>query len=155
MKKILALLACLLLTGCIHDYQPPEPPIPDIAGVKLAEASVQVDHSLQTLEGIRKSENPDYQKSLPNPANFGMNYMTSIDWTGPIQPLVQQIAMAAGYRLRVIGSAPEIPIIIQLLEKNVPLAYILRDADYQAGTKADIVVYTSKRTIELRYRNVG
>lgn len=154
MKKTpLVILTSLLLTGCVHDYQPPEPPLFDPSGTKIAEASVSVSSSLQTLEGIRKAENPDYAKNLPSPRTYGMNYLASIDWTGPIGPLVERIAEAAGYNVRVLGSPPEIPIIVQLSERNTPLSVILRDADYQAGTKADIVVYASRHVIELRYRN--
>jgi defect-in-organelle-trafficking protein DotD len=155
MKRLIPtfIVICILaLAGCVSEHLPPAPPQSDPSSVKLAEAATQVDHSLQTLEGIRKAEYPDYDKDLPDPRTFGMTFLASIDWTGPIGPLVERIGDASGYRVRVLGRPPAIPIIISLEKKNVPLAIILRDADFQAADQADIFVYPARRTIELRYK---
>lgn len=156
MKKLLVsfLLISAMIAGCASTYMPPPPKKRDSAMTTMAEAATSVTSSLQTLEGIRKAENPAYQKNLPNPSTYNMNQLSSVDWTGPIEPLVKRLAKASNYRFRVLGTAPAIPVIVSISDKNVSLAEILRDADYQAGKKADIVVYTKSRTIELRYRKV-
>ncbi len=40
----------------------------------------------------------------PNPASYGMAQQVSIDWSGPVEPLLKQLANASGYRLRSIGA---------------------------------------------------
>ncbi|MDQ2994373.1 MAG: DotD/TraH family lipoprotein, partial [Pseudomonadota bacterium] len=75
----------------------------------------------------------------------------SIDWTGPVEPLVRRIAMASNYRVRIMGPRPAIPIIVQVSTQDVPLMDILRDVTYQAQKNADIVLYPSTHIIELRY----
>ena len=38
-----------------------------------------------------------------------MGGVTSIDWSGPIEPLLRQIAHASDYRLRVLGTRSGYP----------------------------------------------
>jgi len=153
MKKALfpVFILTLSLSGCFSNYMPPPPKPGNPATVKIAEAAASVSSSIGTLEGIRKAENPQYQKKLPNPNTFGMGEIASIDWTGPIGPLVKKIAAASGYRVVVLGNSPAIPIIVSVHEQNQPLAYYLRNADYQAGRKAYVKVYAKRRVIQLRY----
>ncbi|MCL5261667.1 MAG: DotD/TraH family lipoprotein, partial [Gammaproteobacteria bacterium] len=80
-----------------------------------------------------------------------MDKIASIDWSGPVGPLVKKIATASNYKLRVLGTPPAIPILVSISAKDTPLADILRDATFQCGNKANIVVYPASRTIELRY----
>jgi defect-in-organelle-trafficking protein DotD len=119
---------------------------------KLAEAAVSVDHSLQEVSAIEMATNPQAKapKDL-NPAAIGMAQQTSLDWTGPIEPLLKKIAAASHYRVRVIGKKPSIPAIITINMNDVPLAEILRNATYQVHKKASVKVYPSKKVIELRY----
>lgn len=159
MKKMLLIISITtsLLSGCashFSDYMPPPPPGGDPASTQLALAARSVTSSLTTLEGINKAENPDYEKRLPDPRTFGMGQLASIDWTGPIGPLVEKLADASGYRFRVLGTSPAIPIIVAIHAENLPLSVILRNADYQAGQKAYITVYPQQGAIELRYASV-
>lgn len=154
-KNILpVLLVCGLLTGCmVSPYDPPAPQPSEPAAFKLAEAASSASHSLVTLEGINKAKHPQYKKKLPNYNSFGMFQLTSIDWTGPIGPIVKKIAKAANYHLSILGNRPAIPVIIAIHAENLSLGEILRNIDYQAGQKAYIYVYAKARTIELRYAN--
>ena len=77
--------------------------------------------------------------------------LTSIDWSGPVEPLINQIARAANYRVRVLGVPPAIPVLVTLYDKNRMLADVLRDVGYQCGRRATVVVYPESRVIELRY----
>lgn len=148
------LLLTFFLTGCVSEYLPAPPPQSDPAAIKLAEAADSVNHSLETLEGIRKAEMPAYKKKLPSASGYGLDDLVSIDWTGPIGPLVQKVAKLGGYRFRQLGNSPMIPIIVALHKEDRSLGEILRDADFQAGTKADIVVFPRNRVIELRYKSM-
>ncbi len=88
-------------------------------------------------------------KAIPNVEN--LQARASVDWSGPMAELTEQIAHAANYRLRVLGHAPAIPVLISLNTKDQSLAEILRDIDYQAGKKASIRVYPNSHVVELRY----
>ena len=122
------------------------------AQAQLAEASVDTNHSLQQIAAIQQALHPKAKLAAPlNPATIGMAQQTSLDWTGPIEPLLRKIAAASHYRLRVLGNAPAIPVLVAINANNVPLADILRNATFQVENKADIKLYPATRTIELRY----
>lgn len=155
MKKIILLACCaFILSGCHPKYLPPAPAPSDPASTKMAEAALSINDSLLTLEAIKKVRNPGYEKRLPDPANFCMNQIASLDWTGPIGPLVVKLAEAGHFRWRVLGTPPAIPVIVSITVRNVTLGEILRNADFQAREKAKIYVYPQSRLIELRYMKV-
>lgn len=125
----------------------------DNTQTELANAAVSVSGSLEQLAEIEKADHPASKlPTPPNPASIGMGALASVDWTGPIQPLVQKIASASHYKIRVIGKSPAIPIVVAIDAKNITLADILRDADFQAQDKANIVIYPTSKVIELRYK---
>ncbi len=147
----------LLLVGCETEKSaviyPPDGGSAN-AQAKLAEAATSISGSLNQLAAIEKATHPRARIPPPaDPDSIGMGKLASVDWTGPLEPLVRNIAHASNYRFRVIGKNPAIPVIVSVYATNMPLSYILMDAGYQAVKKADIVVYPGSRIIELRYRN--
>lgn len=121
---------------------------------KLAETALSVSDSLNQLAAIEKATHPKAKLPPPvNPDRIGLGTLTSVDWTGPVEPLVQKLAHASHYKFRVIGKNPAIPVIVAVYATNMTIADILRDADLQAGQKADVVIYPNHRIIELRYRH--
>jgi len=118
----------------------------------LAEASYSVSHSIVDLAETAQAAHP--LPSLappPSPASYGMGGITTIDWSGPIEPLLRQIATASNYRRRVLGTCPAIPVLVTVYAKHVMLGDILRDVGYQGGRRATVVVFPESRVIELRY----
>lgn len=118
----------------------------------LAEASYAVSRSLTDLAETAQAAHP--LPSLappPSPATYGMAGLTTVDWSGPVEPLLKQMAMASNYRVRVLGTEPAIPVIVTIAAKNVMLGDVLRDVGYQCGRRASVVVYPGSRVIELRY----
>lgn len=148
-KYIIATLVIFLLTGCMPQ---PKPPKLDSNTISLAEASYNVSRSIVNLSEVAQAAHPlPNLDEAPSPASYGMGALTSIDWSGPVEPLVKQIANAANYRLRVLGRAPAIPVLVSVYNKNIVLADALRDVGYQCGRRATITVYPDSRVIELRY----
>lgn len=152
------LMMGISLAGCTlpeHNADSiPKSPKVDPAEAKLAEAADSVSRSLQSLAENQQALYPKpKQYKEPDPADYGMSNLTSMNWSGPIEPLVEQIAKATGYSLRVSGVRPAIPVLVSINAKNVPLGQILRDAGYQCGDKADIVVFPRSKVIELLYAN--
>jgi len=86
-----------------------------------------------------------------NPARYGMANLASVDWIGPVEPLLQKIAAVTHYRLRVIGRSPPVPVIVTIDVNDKPIADILRNATYQAAKRANVLVYPRTKVIELRY----
>ena len=143
-------LSLILMSGCAPT-PPPINPLND-TDASLAEASYDVSRSLSSLSETAQAAHP-YPKldPPPNPASYGMGGLTSIDWSGPVEPLVRQIAKAAHYRVRILGNAPAIPILVTVYDKNRMLADVLRDVGYQCGRRAEVVIFPESRVIELRY----
>lgn len=128
-----------------------DPQSNDTAAIQLAEAARSVSQSLNELKAIEKASNPP-AKPLPYPTSSGLEKITaSVDWSGPIKPLLERIAKLAHYKLEVIGHNSGMPVLVTIDSQNTPLSYIVRNADLQAGIKANIAVYPGIQTIELRY----
>ncbi len=119
---------------------------------KLIEAAASISDSLRDLASIDKATHPGI-KMPPrfNPAMVGMAKRASIKWTGPVEPLIKQIAEATNYHVKVLGVAPPIPPIVSINAKNTQILDILRDAEFQSEKKARIKLYPGQRIIELRY----
>lgn len=118
----------------------------------LAEASYSVSRSIVDLAETAQAAHPlPALAPPPSPATYGMAGLTTVDWSGPVEPLLKQMANASNYRLRVLGTAPAIPVIVTMYAKNVMLGDILRDVGYQCGRRASVVIYPETRVIELRY----
>ena len=156
--KILFFIALVCLTqlsGCAHKAKTVASNSKSElhkAEVELATAANSVSKSLQELVEINRAAHPHAKLSQPlDPMAIGMGQLGSIDWNGPVAPLVKKIAEATGYKLKTLGTAPAIPILVSVNAKDTPLADILRDAEFQCGNRANIVVYPATKIIELRY----
>ena len=80
-----------------------------------------------------------------------MDQLISVDWTGPVEPLLKRIARASHYRVRPLGVPPAIPVIVSVSAQDTLLAEVVRDIQLQIGKKARIKTYPGSRVIELRY----
>lgn len=152
----LTLAAVLALSGCASHTITPDEGAANIdvaySQTKLAEAAVSTSDSLGQLAEIEKANAPKTKLNAPLDADsIGLGSLASVDWTGPVEALVQKLANTGQYKYRVVGHRPAIPVLVAVYAVNMPVADILRDANLQAGSKADIVVYPSKKLIELRY----
>lgn len=158
-KLIFAAIA-LLLVGCSSVNPGKNVPIPtslqppaDEASVQLAEAATSVSQSLTDLNAMEKTMSPPVNcKPLPYPTSSDLYQPVSIDWAGPIEPLLRRITwMLCDYKLRIIGLPPPIPVLVSISAKDTPVGYVIRDANFQAASKATVVVYPGIHVIELRY----
>ena len=152
LKKIVILVfVTTILVGCSRS-KPPKAMPEAATNAALGEAASSVSRSLVELAQIEQAANPLAPvQAEPNPNSYGMGATASVDWSGPIEPLVAHLADITGYKLRVTGAAPAIPVLITVYAKNVPVADILRDAAYQCGKRAQVIIYPETKTLELRY----
>jgi len=119
---------------------------------QLAAAAKSIEKSLNTLASAQEAESPPILQTehLITPEG-GMGNTANIDWSGPIAPLIEQLAHMTDYRLKILGTPPAIPIIINITAKRIVIAEILQNASFQAGRRVHIVVSPGTRVIELRY----
>ncbi|MBL7480701.1 type IVB secretion system lipoprotein DotD [Legionella bononiensis] len=155
-KIVIMFIVSAMLVGCAGTFRKPPVNNPsDDATIKLAEAAVSVSDSMLEMARIEKvilPPNKDNTLTIPNAYN--MQARASVDWSGPIEELTARIAKAAHFKLRVLGQVPAVPVLISLSLKDVSLAELLRDIDYQAGKKANIHVYPNSQVVELRYAKI-
>ncbi len=150
MRISLLLLFCLTLIGC-HSKKP-ESELPNLSQIELAEAAVSVDRSLDNLNEIAAERAilpvaPETQDQL----DYGMYQLASVDWVGPGEPLIKQLAQAAGYHVRVIGKTPVYSGLVTIDKRQVTIGELLRDVALQMQHDADVVVFPNSKLIEIRY----
>lgn len=141
----------LILTACATPKEPKGYTL-NKSQSTLAEASYSVSRSIADLSETAQAAHPLPElEAPPSPASYGMGGVTSVDWSGPVEPLLQQIARASDYRVRVLGTPPGIPVLVTVYAKNALLGDVLRDTGYQCGRRATVLVFPESRVIELRY----
>lgn len=155
---VLIFLLLALAVGCASkktpEMQEPDSTV-DLTSAQLAEAANSVSQSLYHLAELEKTATKsDSVQKLSEPASYAMPQLVSLDWNGPIEKLLALIAKENHYRLRTLGTPPSIPILVDIHKRNVPLAEIMREIDYQSGLRAHIHVYPRQRIIEIRYAPV-
>jgi defect-in-organelle-trafficking protein DotD len=116
------------------------PPL-DRAANKVANA-----WHLQAVENA--AVHPPLGGSLALPS--ALSRTVPIAWTGPIAPLVHKLSTFAGYRLHIQGKTPPADIIVHISGSHT-LFDDFREAAVQAGSRADLTVNATTRTVKLRY----
>lgn len=151
--KLLSVVAlCVILASCANPRPAKQFSPMSSAQQSLAEASYSVSRSMVDLAETAQAAHPERPLAPPpDPSTYGMGGLTTIDWSGPVEPLLRQIASTANYRLRVLGNKPNIPILVTVQAKNVMLGDALRDVGYQCGKRAKVVVFPKSKVVELRY----
>jgi defect-in-organelle-trafficking protein DotD len=155
-KFVMMFIVSTLLVSCGGTFRKPPMNNPsDDATIKLAEAAVSVSDSMLEMARIEKVITPpSNDNTLTIPNAYNLQARASVDWSGPIEELTARIATASHFKLRILGMAPSVPVLISLSSKDKSLAELLRDIDYQAGKKAYIHVYPNSQIVELRYAKI-
>ena len=152
---IMRLLVLIFITLCLSACAKSPPPVPSTtenASLALAEAANSVNSSLIQLDATEQAANPPLSIATPpSPASYGMAIPASLDWTGPAEQAITEIANAANYKLSILGPEPSMPIIVSVHQHNSTLGDILRNIGLQCGHRAQVVIYPKTKTIELRY----
>jgi hypothetical protein len=73
------------------------------------------------------------------------------EFTGKIEDLVSLIAQATGYRVIADGEKPGAPIVIVLVQQDLPAMGALREGFHQAKGRARLTVDQRTRTMTIHY----
>lgn len=158
----ICLVLCASLTGCNSalrknsTYNVSKTPVNTDIASELVAAAKSIESSLALLARNQDDNNIPLLNTAPllTPEG-GMSGAADIEWTGPIEPLVRKLADMTDYKLKVLGNAPAIPIIVSISQEKAVIADILKNAGMQAGKRANIVVFPANRVIEVRYASMG
>ena len=144
----------LLVSACAQNFTNTNNQLavePDRVALQLASAVDRASTALQTLAAVEQKRTPaDSVMALPNAPQQLMRTVT-LDWTGPIEPLVRQLADRAGYRYMVQGDEPAGDVVINVTAVEKPVIEVLRDVGLQAGRRANVVVDGERQVIEVAY----
>ncbi len=153
---LLGLGAPLLITGCANNQKVygEEQKSPEESSIRphLEATASSIEQSLLTLAETQEPYQSQAVNTVPLVTNAGgMGGTVNIDWSGPIEPLLQKVASYTQYKVKVLGSEPPVAIIVSVTGKQMLVADVVKSAGLQAGKRANIVVYPTTRIIELRY----
>ncbi len=105
------------------------------------------------IAGIEMSAAPHRPDAVPTPDRAQippeLRRRVSVDWTGPLTPLVWAMADQIGYSFSQTGPQGQ-PVMVTMNVMDQPVWEILRDAGMAATTRAVIIVDAPARRIELR-----
>jgi defect-in-organelle-trafficking protein DotD len=122
---------------------------------RLSDTAKAVEKSLRILAAAQDTNVMNVINTAPLvTAKGGMGCKADLDWSGPIEPLLHEVARLTDYRVKVIGNTPAIPVIVTITAEGRVIADIVKDAGLQAGKRASLVVYPCSKIIELRYAAV-
>lgn len=155
-KYVWILCTLLALTAC--QGLVPQPlssktlvPAADGSLVETAEAAASISHSMEDLAAAARGKQGMLKRESGEKPPEALTRLLSIDWAGPVEPLVKQLGSATTYRVKVLGAMPTIPPMVSLHKRDTMAYDILEDLRAQVYPKADIVVFPVSGVIELRY----
>ncbi len=96
--------------------------------------------------GSTSLKNPDYVTD-----ERLMNVVHS-QFTGPIEDIVSKMALETGYRVIAQGEKPGAPILITLVQRDLPAMGALREAFFQGKDRAALVVDQRTKTMTIVYK---
>lgn len=159
MRFLLAPFLCVgLVVGlaaCQHN--PPNPQLvvePDNVTTRLAVAADRAANALDTLAAIEQVRTPTDLPPLASSAPPELRRSVTVNWVGPAETLVKQLADRASYRFVTTGNTPAVQIIVNINVRNQPVIETLRDVGLQLGSRAELKVDANQKVVELSYGSV-
>lgn len=150
-------LALLSLTACSTTPSADEaPPIEEIDQIiaDAVEVSASSNRAIAEVEvAVAAPTRPGPLAQVPPTVVLPPEAIQpiTVDWQGPLEPLIQDLAARAGYSFRMTGRAPANARMISVVANEEPLFGIIRRVGAMVHDHADIAFNPSTRTIELRY----
>jgi defect-in-organelle-trafficking protein DotD len=74
----------------------------------------------------------------------------TLNWSGPIAPVVRQVAAKMGWSVQVLGKLPVTPVLVNLNGTST-VKDMLQNIDLQAGQNASVMLLPKYKLVSLRY----
>lgn len=164
-------MASVLMTGCssMGEEVIEKSPVPVYEQTPVSEVEVHdalilaaqnADKALRIYTEVNsaaKREELTYEKIRQ--ANFqashapkGLERPISMEWDGPIRPVLNQIASEVDYQIRFVGDLPPVPHTVVFTAHEKPVIEVLRDIDSKVNNvDIDIHVNNEVNIIEVIY----
>ena len=119
----------------------------------IAEAARAATASLQRLAELQFASQPAPEDTFRQEFSVELSGLASVEYTGPCEPLIEQIARTANVQVTKIGNPTATAIIISISAKSAPLSEIIQNIAYQVQSHARISFNSNTKVIEIRYYN--
>lgn len=153
--KIFGLVALVAMAGCADN--PAVVPLatePDIVSTRIAAASEKASTALETISDIEQQRTPPSEVEDFSNAPPGLAQLITVKWTGPVEQIVNTLAIRSGMTLHIKGARPPVPVTVTVDAYQQPMIEMLRDLGLQSGRRADITIDAPHGVIEIRYAPV-
>ncbi|MBG78155.1 MAG: hypothetical protein CL570_03895 [Alphaproteobacteria bacterium] len=155
-SKACLLMASLFVSACssMQGFNNDTPQLvaePDSVSAMLADAADRVASSLEKLAAVEYQRSPGVAVAPVSDAPVELRRAITVNWVGPVEPIVETLANRSSYSFIVLGSPPPVPIVVSLDVENMPVVDVLRDIGLQMGVRADIRVDGRNKTVEIQY----
>lgn len=157
-KACVAALALLSLSACASAPKPAaDATLPDPL---MSEIASHAEHVSIAVTGLmaQSSLNGGVSQQVP-PATFPLERLPvdlqvgiEMDWHGELEPAVEAVAAFVGWEFMVVGARPPQPIVVLVSSAGDSAGHLLRSLGQQAGQRANVIVRSPSRTIEVVYR---
>ena len=155
LRYLCAIALSFALCACTGNAPKPQMVVePENVTTRLAQAADRASSALDTLAAIEQTRNPTELPPLAASAPPELRRSMTVNWMGPAEPMVKQLADRASYRMVITGNSPELALIITINTRNQPLIETLRDIGLQLGTRAALRVDSNQKIIEINYGSV-
>lgn len=158
----IGMLICfsLAVSGCLRiqsiTVEQKKRAVVEQSDVELAQAAVSVERSMQTIAAIEHNKSPALvvKQMKLHASALGLGRLATVDWDGPVEPLVRKLAALNHYQVKVIGHEPAIPVLISLNEKDTYAGDILRKVSLQTKERMKLLVFPQDKIIEIHYEKL-
>ena len=121
----------------------------DPAAARLEEAVVRGERALSILAETRSAQADLRVPETPENTPPELLQKVTVDFIGPLEELVRQLAAGAGYAVVTAGRPPPAPVLVEVEAKDAALIHVFQDAGHQAAHRALLTVDAGRMTVRL------
>lgn len=133
----------LVLSGC--GLQPQK--ASDSSGLKsnvvldrLAEAAALIQQDVSRLARYDHARDPVKIHPDESPHSGPLSKKISVDWHGPVRPIVEKIAQELGVPFQAQGNERSVPVVVDVRHDGVSAYDVLTDIGWQSGQFVHLAV---------------
>jgi DotD protein len=118
---------------------------------RLAEAAQRTATAVESLASVEQARTPELYTPIVSDAPAELRVLVTVAWTGPWEQLIKTLSERVGYQFQVIGKEPPTPVVVTVDARQQPFVDVLRNIGLQGAGRADLVLDSKNKVIEVRY----